>query len=204
MPAGNTEQFEKLPEKLPEKQLEKRFNDLVMEWNGRINLISRRKTNIYDLIEDSKLFFEYIDFRAGLNVMDLGTGGGIPGIVIKIHHPEIQLTLVDSTRKKINAVNDIINKLGLKDVEAICSRAEELAEQDGYKDKFDYIVARSVAALDELVKWSKNLVKPGGKLVTLKGEDIEEELRRTKRLKYVKNIDVKNRSGKYIIEIVYR
>lgn len=200
MQAGKTVQFEKLPE----KQLEKRFNDLVMEWNGRINLISRRKTNIYDLIEDSKLFFEYIDFRAGLNVMDLGTGGGIPGIVIKIHHPEIQLTLVDSTRKKINAVNDIINKLGLKDVEAICSRVEELAEQDGYKDKFDYIVARSVAALDELVKWSKNLVKPGGKLVTLKGEDIEEELRRTKRLKYVKNIDVKSRSGKYIIEIVYR
>jgi 16S rRNA (guanine527-N7)-methyltransferase len=172
------------------QELERRYNDLVMEWNGNINLVSRKKTDIYDLIKDSKLFLDYIDFREGLHIMDLGTGGGIPGIVIKIHHPEIQITLADSIRKKINALTDIVNRLGLENTEVICSRAEDMAKRDKYKNKFDYIVARSVAALDDLAKWSKDLIKPGGKLVTVKGEDVKEELQRTKRLKYVENIDV--------------
>ena len=191
MPAGNT------------KELEKRFNDFVMEWNGKINLVSRKKTDIYDLIEDSRLFFDFIDFRDGLNVMDLGTGGGIPGIVIKIHHPEIYLTLVDSIRKKINAVTDIVNKLGLENVDVICARAEELAKQDKYKNKIDCIVARSVAALDDLAKWSKDLIKPGGRLVTIKGEDIKEELLRTKRLKYMKNTEVVSKNERKIITVKF-
>ncbi len=179
--------------KKPE-DIEKRYNDLVMGWNKSINLISRKKTNIYDLIEDSKLFLEHIDFREGLRILDLGTGGGIPGIVIKIHHPEINITLVDSIQKKIKAITDIIQKLGMENIEILCSRAEELAKSKNYKNKFDYIVARSVAALDDLVKWSKDLVKPGGRIVTLKGADITEELLRARRFKCVKNIEfyVKN------------
>jgi len=191
VPAGNT------------KELEKRFNDLVIEWNRKINLVSRKKTDIYDLIEDSKLFFDFIDFREGLNVMDLGTGGGIPGIVIKIHHPEIQLTLVDSIEKKIKAVTDILNKLGLENTDAVCSRAEEMAKEDKYKNNYDYIVARSVAALDDLVKWSKDLIKPGGKLITIKGEDISAELVRTKRLKYLNNIEFAAREDKKIIKVKF-
>jgi 16S rRNA (guanine527-N7)-methyltransferase len=192
VPAGNT------------KELEKRLNDLVMEWNVNINLVSRKKTDIYELIEDSKLFFDFIDFRDGLNVMDLGTGGGIPGIVIKIYHPEINITLVDSIRKKIRAVTDIIIKLGLDNAEAICSRAEDMAKQNKYKNKFDYIVARSVAALDDLVKWSKDLIKPGGSLVTVKGEDIKEEMQRTKQLKYVKNIEIfiKGERKVVVVEVI--
>ena len=185
------------------KELEKRFNNLVMEWNGKINLVSRKKTNIYDLIEDSSRFLDYIDFRSGLRILDLGTGGGIPGIVIKIHHPEIELTLTDSIGKKIKAVNDILNKLGLENVEVICSRAEELAKQDKYKNRFDYIVARSVAALNDLAKWSKDLIKPGGKLVTVKGADIEEELQRTKRLNYVENIRVNPGEDRKIIVVEF-
>jgi 16S rRNA (guanine527-N7)-methyltransferase len=183
------------------KELEKRFNDLVMEWNARINLVSRKKTNIYDLIEDCKLFLEYVDFRQGMNVMDLGTGGGIPGIVIKIHYPGIQLTLVDSIGKKIKAVDDIVNKLGLENTEVICSRAEDMAKQDKYRNKFDYIVARSVAALDELAKWSKDLIKPGGSLVTVKGEEIMEEMKRTKLLKYVENIEVAVKEERKIVSV---
>ena len=172
------------------EMLEKKFNDLVMEWNTRINLVSRQKSNIYDLIEDSKLFLKHIDFREGLKIMDLGTGGGLPGIVIKIHHPEIHITLVDSIQKKINAVRDITQKLSLENIEIICARVEKLAKRPEYRKKFDYIVARSVATLDDLAKWSKNLLKPGGKLITIKGADISEELLRTKRLKYVKNTEV--------------
>jgi 16S rRNA (guanine527-N7)-methyltransferase len=168
---------------------EKKFNDLVIDWNARINIVSRKKSNIYDLINDSKLFLKHIDFREGLKIMDLGTGGGLPGIIIKIHHPEIYITLIDSIQKKINAVGDIIQKLGLENVEVICARAEELAKKPEYRKEFDYIVVRSVAPLDSLAKWSKNLVKPGAKLVTVKGADISEELLKTKRLKCVKNTE---------------
>jgi len=183
--------------------IEKRFNDLVMEWNKSINLVSRRKTNIYDLIEDSKLFLNYIDFREGLRILDLGTGGGIPGVVIKIYHPEIHLTLVDSIQKKINAVTNILNKLGLENIEVLCSRAEELGKLKNYKNKFDYIVARSVAALDDLVKWSKDLVKPGGRLVTVKGMDITEELLRAQRFKCVKKTEFFTENERKIVTVKF-
>ncbi len=182
---------------------EKMFNDAVMEWNEKINLVSRRKSNVYDLIEDSREFMDYINFTPGLEVMDLGTGGGFPGIVIKIHHPEIHLTLVDSAAKKIRAVSDIILKLGLKNTDALYSRAEEMAKLPEYKQKFDYIVARSVATLDDLVKWSKGIIKPSGKLLTLKGQDITEELLRTKRLKYVKNTDVTIKNERKMVKVEF-
>lgn len=192
---------------MPERnaqELEKRFNNLLMEWNRNINLVSRKKTDIYDLIEDSRLFLDFIDFREGLNIMDLGTGGGIPGIVLNIHHPEIRLTLADSIQKKINAVTDIVNELGLENVDVICARAEDMAKHDKYRNRFDYIVARSVAALDDLAKWSKDLIKPGGRLITIKGEDIKEELQRTKRLKYLENTEVTAKDGRKIITVTFR
>lgn len=185
------------------KALEKMFNDAVMEWNVKINLISRRKSNTYDLIEDSKAFLDYIDFKPGLEVMDLGTGGGFPGIVIKIYHPEVHLTLVDSIAKKIRAVSDIILKLGLKNTDAVYIRAEDMSKQQGFKQKFDYIVARSVATLDDLVKWSRNIIKPGGKLLTLKGPNITEELLRTKRFKYVKNMDVTVKNERKMVKVEF-
>ena len=80
---------------------EKQFNELLMEWNQKINLISRKKIDAFDLIEDSKLFLEKINFTEGVKIFDLGTGGGLPGIVIAIHHPEAIVTLADSIQKKI-------------------------------------------------------------------------------------------------------
>jgi 16S rRNA (guanine527-N7)-methyltransferase len=185
------------------KALERRFNDLVMEWNKRINLVSRKKTNIYDLIEDSKLFIDYIDFKEGLEVLDLGTGGGLPGVVIKMHHPEINITLVDSIKKKADALKDIVYKLGLEGTDVVNSRAEDIAKHPNFNARFDYIVARSVSTLDNLVKWSRNLVKPGGKLLTLKGQDITEELLRTKRLRYPKHIDITVKNDKKMVKVEF-
>lgn len=185
------------------KAIEKMFNDAVMEWNTKVNLVSRRKTNVYDLIEDSRAFLDYIGFRPGLEVMDLGTGGGFPGIVIKIHHPEIHVTLVDSITKKIRAVSDILVRLGLKDIDAVYARAEDMSKKAEYRQNFDYIVARSVATLDDLVKWSKNIIKPGGKLLTLKGVNITEELLRTKRFKCVKNIDVTVKNERKMVKVEF-
>src|SRR4030095_4733339 len=165
---------------------EKEYNDLLIGWNEKINLVSRKKNNILDLIEDSRIFFEAIDFTPGVKILDIGTGGGIPGIVIAINHPEAELTLVDSIQKKINAVSDIIKRMKLVNAKAICTRVEELPA--GYNGYFDYVAARSVTVLQDLCKWAKPLLRAGGKLVTVKGGDIAGEIHKTRNLKYVKNV----------------
>ena len=171
------------------KEKEKQFNDLLMEWNEKINLVSRKRTDAFDLIEDSKLFFEAIDFKPGVKILDLGTGGGLPGIVIAIHHPDAFLSLVDSIQKKIKVVDDIILKLELTNAKAICTRAEELALKPGHRNKYDYVVSRSVAVLPELCEWSKSLLKQGGKLVTIKGGELNEEINTARKLIFVKRIE---------------
>jgi 16S rRNA (guanine527-N7)-methyltransferase len=180
---------------------EKEYNDLLIEWNKKINLVSRRKPDIYDLIEDSKLFFDKINFKEGVKILDLGTGGGIPGIIIKIHHPEIQITLVDSIQKKINVVTDIVKKLKLENVEVICSRAEELAENPKFRSVFDYAVARSVAPLQDLTKWSKELLKPGGKIIAVKGGDIAGEIHAARKLPYVKSVITTEKDDRKVVVV---
>jgi 16S rRNA (guanine527-N7)-methyltransferase len=182
---------------------EREFNDLLIEWNKKINLVSRRKTDVSDLIEDSKLFFEYINFFDGVKILDLGTGGGFPGIIIAIHHPEASLTLIDSIQKKYNVVTDIVKKLGLKNSETICTRAEELHNNPLYKQQFNYVVARSVAVLQDLCNWSKDLLKPGGKLITIKGGEITGEVNKTKKLGYVKNIAIKTLEERKAIIVTF-
>ena len=182
---------------------EREYNDLLLEWNQKINLVSRKKTEIFDLIEDSKLFFGAIDLKPGLKILDLGTGGGIPGIVIKINYPETEITFVDSIQKKINVVTDIIKKMKLENAEAVCTRAEELSRNEKYTAAFDYVVARSVAPLQDLAKWSKDLIKPGGKLVTVKGGDISGEIQKTKKQSYVKGIVMKDSNDKKIITVMF-
>ena len=168
---------------------EQQYNDLLMEWNAKINLVSRQKKNVLDLIEDAKLFLNGINFLPGLNILDLGTGGGIPGIILAIHHPEVNFALVDSIQKKINVVTDIAKRMELQNVKTICSRAEELTGKSLFAPKsFDYAVSRSVAVLQDLCSWSKELVKPGGKLVTLKGGDISGEIQKTRKLPFIKNV----------------
>lgn len=164
---------------------EQQFNDLLIEWNSKINLVSRKKPNVLDLIEDSKLFFGGIDFTPGMNILDLGTGGGFPGIVIAIHHPEANLVLVDSIQKKINVVSDIIERMDITNAKAIWSRVENLVTP---ANSFDYVVARSVTVLQDLAEWSKPLLKQGGKLVTLKGGDISGEIHKTRKLSFVKSV----------------
>lgn len=176
---------------------EKEFNDLLLEWNKKINLVSRKKTDVFDLIEDSKLFFEAIDFTPGIRILDLGTGGGFPGIVIAIHHPEVQLTLVDSIQKKINVVSDIVKKMQLANVTAICSRAEELPVE--YNHQFDYMVARSVTVMQDLCKYAKSLLKQSGRVVSVKGGDITGEIQKTKKLPFIKYVNVVQKGERKIV-----
>lgn len=183
--------------------LENQFNDLVIAWNRKINLVSRKKTDVYDLIEDSKVFLDYIDFRPGMKILDLGTGGGFPGILIAIHHPEVKLTAIDSIKKKVRAVEDIVSRLGLRNIDVVCSRAEELCKQDTYKKAFHYIVARSVAKLYDLTSWSRGLVKSGGKLITLKGGDVSDEVIHTKNQEFVKEVEFIDKNDITIIVVKF-
>jgi len=180
------------------------LNELVMEWNKKINLVSRKKENVFDLIDDSRIFLEYIkplsaETEEHIKIMDLGTGGGFPGIVIKIHRPEIKMILIDSIMKKVTAVCDIVSRLGLKNITAMCIRAEDMDKNNVFKHTFDYVVARSVASLNELVKWSSGLIKQDGKLITLKGGDISEELLNTKSMKCIKNIDIYDKGERKVV-----
>lgn len=155
-------------------QLEK----LYAEWNEKINVISRKDTDsLYEKhILHSLGIAKVMEFQPGTKVLDIGTGGGFPGIPLAILYPEVQFTLVDSIGKKITVVKEVSAGIGLENVTAIHSRAEEL------KEKFHFVVSRAVTQMPVFLTWLKGKFekqsfnkKPNGVLY-LKGGDLTEEL----------------------------
>jgi len=156
-----------------------RLGPLYREWNEKINVISRRDIdNLYPHhILHSLGIAKILTFQKHARILDLGTGGGLPGIPLAILYPEAQFTLIDGTRKKIKVVEEISQAIGLKNIKAKHQRAEEL------KGKFDFVVCRAVARLEKLVAWSLPLLRdkqqhalPNG-LLTLKGGRLKEEIK---------------------------
>lgn len=147
----------------------------LVEWNKKFNLTAitepaeiRRKH-----FEDSLLLLETIKLT-NQSLVDIGTGGGFPGIPLKIACPDIKLTLVEATRKKVSFLEHIVKLLNLKDVEIIWGRAEDLAHQR--KENFDIAVARAVAPFNLLLEYCLPFVKIGGAFVAYKGITIEPEI----------------------------
>ena len=167
------------PDLTPEQdeQLSSLF-DLYAYWNERINLISRKDIEHLEErhILHSLAIAKIIQFEAGTRIMDVGTGGGFPGIPLAILFPATQFLLVDSIGKKIKVVNEIKAALGLQNVEARQVRAEQV---DG---KFDFIVSRAVTRLPEFTRWVKGKIKKkninslNNGILYLKGGDLDEEL----------------------------
>ncbi|MEN0002857.1 MAG: 16S rRNA (guanine(527)-N(7))-methyltransferase RsmG [Bacteroidota bacterium] len=152
---------------------------LYPEWNNKINVISRKDIeNLYrHHILHSLAVAKFISFKPEARVLDLGTGGGFPGIPLAILFPETTFTLIDGTRKKIMVVNEVRRAIGLDNCHGIHIRAEE------HKAKYDFVVSRAVAHIEKLTDWSFRLIRnkqlhamPNG-LITLKGGNIKEELR---------------------------
>jgi 16S rRNA (guanine527-N7)-methyltransferase len=152
------------------------YNKLLLEWNSKINLISRNSESIETQVLNSIFFLARYNFPENAKVADIGTGGGFPGVPLKILYDRLDILLIDSIQKKMNALNDIIKKLRLKKAEVKCERAENLTVDLFYKNKFDLVTAKSVATLDKLYNWSKSLLKDEGEMIFIKGGDISEEI----------------------------
>lgn len=164
---------------LSSKQIErfKELQPLYAEWNAQINVISRKDfSEFYERhVLHSLAIAKFIRFKPGTMVLDVGTGGGFPGIPLAIMFPKVKFHLVDSIGKKIKVVNKVADSLELINVKAEQIRAEQL------EDSYDYVVSRAVTRLPEFVQWiQKNISKkqknalPNG-VIYLKGGDLTEE-----------------------------
>ena len=141
-------------------QLEQYVN-LLLDWNRKINLISRKdEENIwtYHILHSISPLLK-IEIPESCTMIDIGTGGGLPGVPIKILRPDISMLCLDSTSKKINVVIQIVNDLNLRDIKAVWGRAEEISLRSEFKGKFDFALARAVAPLGDLVLWSRGFLR---------------------------------------------
>jgi 16S rRNA (guanine527-N7)-methyltransferase len=166
---------------LTEDQIEKftLLESLYQDWNLKINVVSRKDIDELYLrhVLHSLGIAKVIDFKDGSHILDVGTGGGFPGIPLAIMFPECSFHLVDSIAKKLKVVNEVVEGLGLTNVKTTHSRVEEI------KENYDFIVSRAVAAMPTFVHWVKGKIakeqnhelKNG--IIYLKGGDLEEELK---------------------------
>lgn len=154
------------PEKI--EQLEK-YYELLIEYNKVMNLtgITEKKEVYLKHFYDSLTICKIIDLNKQENLCDLGSGAGFPGIVLKIFYPNLKITLIDSLNKRINFLNKVIEKLKLKDIEAIHIRIEDFSRQN--IEKFDVVTARAVAPLNILLELGINLVKINKYFIAMKG-----------------------------------
>lgn len=215
--------------KLSEGKIERLFQyvELLLEWNKKINLISRKDVeNVWErhILASLSILFK-LTFAARSNIIDVGTGGGIPGIPLAIALHDSNFTLIDSIQKKIRAVDDMLSKLNLNNVITIIGRAETLSLQKGLNQNFDYVISRAVGSMIDIITYAKPFLRqndgtlegekatiPQGSIIFFKGGDVRQEIETVKTTMkpqsiialplYVKGIDFSLFSDKKIV-IVY-
>ena len=169
---------EKIDIKFTEEQLNQfyKYMNLLLEWNKKINLTAITDPNevILKHFIDSLTINKYI--KENSTLADVGTGAGFPGIPLKILRPDLKITLVDSLNKRINFLNEVINKLNLVNIETVHSRIEDFGKDKKYREIFDFVTARAVANLAVLSEYLLPIAKVGGQCVCMKGSSVEEEL----------------------------
>ena len=180
------------------------FVELLLDWNSKVNLISRKDTeNVWQahVLHSASILF-LTEIPQNSKVLDLGSGGGLPGIVIKILRPDVEMTCLDATRKKMEAVADMIARLGLSQCGSSWGRAEDLGTGDPHRSHYDTVLARAVAPLRDLVRWSSPFLRhsdsapptPDGTrprrptLIALKGGDLDRERAQASALPGVRSV----------------
>lgn len=171
------ESLKELNIEISEKQLNQFYNymNILIEWNKVMNLtnITEPEEIIQKHFVDSLTVLKSI--KENDSIIDVGTGAGFPGIPIKIAFPETRITLLDSLNKRIKFLEEVINKLELKNIETIHGRAEEVAHNKKYREKYDIAIARAVAPLNVLSEYLLPFVKIGGYAICMKGTKGKEE-----------------------------
>lgn len=189
----NLDQFKKglsdLNINLIEKQIEQflKYYEILVETNKVMNLTAI--TEFDEVIEkhflDSLSLVRVFDLNRNVKILDLGTGAGFPGIPLKITFPEIDIVLADSLNKRVKFLNEVVETLQLKQVETVHGRAEELAKNKKYREQFDLCTSRAVANLSSLSEYCIPFVKEGGRFISYKSGEIEEEVDQAKRAIHV-------------------
>ena len=167
-------------------QFEK-LESLYKYWNSKINVISRKDISSLYLkhVLHSLAIAKFIQFSKDTHIIDVGTGGGFPGIPLAILFPDAKFHLVDSTEKKVGVVDAVSKELSLKNVTTQCKRVEDM------DDKFDFILARALADMSTILKWTENNINPNSNnvvpngIIALKGGDLDKELSRIENKKIV-------------------
>lgn len=177
--SGFTDCLSQMNISISEEQLDlfERYYELLISWNEKINLTSiTEKEDVYfKHFADSICVLKYMDL-SDKKIIDIGTGGGFPGIPIKIMCPDAGVTLLDSLQKRIGFLNEVISDLGLSDIEAVHGRAEDIAFEDRFREKYDICVSRAVANLRTLSEYCLPFVNNSGFFISYKSGSIDEEL----------------------------
>ena len=175
--------MQKINIEITDKQVEDFYNymNLLLEWNEKINLTAITEENdiILKHFVDCGTILKYI--KDNTRIIDIGTGAGFPGIPLKILNNSLKITLMDSINKRIIFLNNVIDELKLSNIEAIHARAEELARNKNYREKFDIATSRAVANLSTLSEYMLPFVKKDGIVISMKGANIDEELNNSKK-----------------------
>jgi 16S rRNA (guanine527-N7)-methyltransferase len=186
-----------------------RYEALLLEWNGKINLVSRKdERNIWPkhILHSLSPLFD-VKLPPGTEMADIGSGGGLPGIPMAIANPSSRVTLIESIRKKCTALEDMVRNLALPNVRVVCGRAEDTVALANCQMFFDVLLARAVAPLADLLKWSLPLARRGQSmklrflrsdadpallpaLIAVKGGDLDDELESIKKVRPARYLKV--------------
>jgi len=159
------------------------YYDMLIESNKVMNLTAI--TDLYEVYKkhfvDSVAIHKVFPLDSVKTLIDVGTGAGFPGVPIKILFPHIKVTLVDSLDKRVRFLRDLIQELNLDHVEAVHSRAEDLAKDNLYREQYDLSISRAVSNLSTLAEYTLPFVQKGGNFISYKGNEVEEEVETAKR-----------------------
>ena len=175
------EVFDKMHIELPDGALEllNRYYEMLIDTNKVMNLttITEYSEVVIKHFADSAAIGCITDMNGNIDVIDVGTGAGFPGIVLKIVYPQLSVVLLDSLNKRVNFLKNVITELGLTDISAIHGRAEDIARNKDYREKFDLCVSRAVANMSSPSEYCLPFVKVGGRFIPYKADECDEEVK---------------------------
>ncbi|MDO4617597.1 MAG: 16S rRNA (guanine(527)-N(7))-methyltransferase RsmG [Lachnospiraceae bacterium] len=159
------------------------YYDLLIEWNSFMNLtgITEFQDVIVKHFLDSLSLVKAVQIQDGQKLIDVGTGAGFPGIPLKIAYPELQVTLLDSLKKRLNFLDEVIARLGLTGIETVHGRAEDAGRNPAYREMYQLCVSRAVANLSSLSEYCLPFVEKGGTFISYKSGHVEEEMKQAKK-----------------------